>query len=109
MWQGWRDHRMMRKMNRDRIRTIAEICEQPGIHAHEPDEVAVIRLLSDESLHAWLGRPMLGADTRIAMERELRRREAWAAPAGRAARISGWALVISALALVVSVMALWLK
>ena len=52
---------------------------------------------------------LIAADTIIAMERELRRREAWSAPAGRAIKVSTLALAVSALALVVSAAAVWLK
>ncbi len=74
-----------------------------------PADPEIIQLLSDEALHGWLASIKTGPDTRIALDRELRRREAWAAPAGRAAKTSTWALCVSVAALVLSAVALWLK
>jgi hypothetical protein len=72
-----------------------------------PGDIAL--LLSDDALHGWLGRESLKGDSRIAMERELRHREGWSAPAGRALKVSIWALAVSALALIVSAVALWVR
>ncbi len=69
------------------------------------DDVWVLRRLSDEAFNTQLGD--VGNTTaapwrRIAVEREMRRRDAWAAPAGRAFWISLAALSVSIAALVIS-------
>lgn len=63
------------------------------------------RTLKDRELHARLARPDLGPVARGMASQELRRREAWAAPAGRAYWISATALVVSIAALGLSVFA----
>lgn len=68
-----------------------------------PHESYIVRGLSDEFLHTWLARTDEGV-ARYALERELRRREAWEAPAGKAFWISIGALVISSGALLVSIL-----
>lgn len=65
-----------------------------------PDEPAVIRKLSDRRLHEWVA--LAKGDAKVALDRELRRREAWAAPAGRAVWISIGALAVSIAAIAVS-------
>ena len=59
-----------------------------------------VRYLTDDDLHSILGG--YGIDNMSMFERELRRREAWSAPAGRALWISGLALVVSIAALAVA-------
>lgn len=65
----------------------------------------VLRRLSDHALNTQLSDPaptQRDPSRRVALERELRRRDAWAAPAGRAVWISAAALIVSVLALLVS-------
>lgn len=62
-----------------------------------------IRKWSDLELHKWLASDTLQPIKRGMAERELRRREAWAAPAGRAFWISCGALATSFAALAISV------
>ena len=107
---GWWRIKNWHWQNRGRVRHFAKLSENwQGIQPMQPDEPAVFRLLSDEALHGWLSRADLAGDSRIGMERELRRREAWASPGGRSARIATWALAISAIALIVSIVSIWLK
>lgn len=109
MFKKWRNRRSQERRALEVRKAIAEACEtswQGLATVSPPSDIAP--LLSDEALHGWLGRENLKGDSRIAMERELRRREAWSAPAGRAVRVSAWALVVSVLALVVSAVALWM-
>lgn len=54
-----------------------------------------IRRLDDDTLHTFIAGPLAEKD-RVALNRELRRREAWDGPAGRAYKISIAALLISA-------------
>jgi hypothetical protein len=74
-----------------------------------PADPAILKLLSDEALHGWLGRFEVQGDSRIGLERELRRREAWTSPAGRSAKIATAALVISILSILISAAALWTR
>jgi len=106
---GWWRIKDWHWQKRGRVRTVAELSENwRGLGMH-PDEPAVIRLLSDEALNGWLSRADLSGDSRIGMERELRRREAWASPGGRSANMATWALIVSVLALVVSAVSIWMK
>lgn len=57
---------------------------------------------SDEELHRQLASNGLWPEYRAMAERELRRREAWDAPAGRAIWISCAALAVAILSLIVS-------
>ena len=68
-----------------------------------PEEDFLVRTLSNEKLHYWLARTPEG-EAQIALERELRRREAWAAPAGRAFWISILSIVVSGGALATSLL-----
>lgn len=68
----------------------------------DPVDVHVVRRLSDEALHRWIGKATDKQSTSL-LERELRRREAWAAPAGRAFWISLASLAIATGALIVSI------
>lgn len=82
---------------------LLELYESGNNSRGGPDNPRVIRRLSDERLHWWLSKVAEG-DSKIALERDLRRRDAWAAPAGRAYRLSCVAVVISFIALIVSAM-----
>jgi hypothetical protein len=106
---GWWQIRNWHWQKRGRVRTFAELSENWRGQGPHPDEPEVIRLLSDEALHGWLSRADLAGDSRIGMERELRRREAWSSPSGRSAKIAAWALFVSFLALIVSAVAIWMK
>lgn len=64
-----------------------------------PPDSRKIRALTDQQLHRFLGEQKISSPERFALEREMRRRDAWAAPAGRAYRISVCALVVSSVAL----------
>jgi hypothetical protein len=70
-----------------------------GDDVNRPD---LLRKVSDERLNELLGGDIKG-DGRVALEREQRRREAWAAPAGRAFWISLLAIFISAATLVFTI------
>ena len=72
-----------------------------------PHEGYIIRKLSEDNLHRLLVKAELGhAQAKIAIERELRRRDAWASPAGRAFWISMAALIVSIAAFGVSILKL---
>lgn len=73
-----------------------------------PHEAYIVRQLSEDILHGLLARAEQGniIEARVAIERELRRRDAWASPAGRAFWISIAALVVSIAALGVSILIL---
>jgi hypothetical protein len=73
-----------------------------GQRITQPSDRRIIARLSDHALHRWLSVPVR-PEIKIALERELRRREAWAAPAGKAFYISLAALGVSAVALAVSI------
>ena len=112
MLRKWRERRGQKRGQREVVEAIVDVCETSwhGIDViSPPGDPEIVRRLSDESLHGWLGRDDLAGAARIAMERELRQREAWLAPAGRAVKISAWALGVSVLALIVSAVALWLR
>ena len=78
--------------------------EYPDINP--PHERYVIRQLTDDVLHHLLVKAEQGGHARekISIERELRRRDAWTAPAGKAYWISVFALLISLAALIVSLL-----
>lgn len=65
-----------------------------------PPDARRIRALTDRQLHRFLGEQKISPAERLALEREVRRRDAWAAPAGRAFWISVLALVVSSVALI---------
>jgi hypothetical protein len=65
-----------------------------------PHEAFIVRKMSDDRLHAWLAKNPTG-EAKVALERELRRREAWAAPAGKAFWISIGSLAVAIVALLV--------
>ena len=69
----------------------------------DPIDSDVVRLLSNDALHRWIGKANNRQSLSL-LDRELRRREAWAAPAGRAYWISVASLVIAIGALIVSIM-----
>lgn len=69
----------------------------------DPVDASVIRHLSDDALHRWIGKATNKQSLSL-LDRELRRREAWAAPAGRAYWISLASMVIAIGALIVSIM-----
>lgn len=110
MIRKWREARSRARQAREFRETIAEVC-QTSWHGVDPMSPPgdIAPLLSDDALHGWLGRQSLRGDSRIAMERELRLREAWSAPAGRAVKVSTWALAVSVLALILSAVALWVR
>lgn len=61
-----------------------------------PTDPAMIRRATDHQLHAMLAGEHATKAERIGLEREQRRREAWASPAGRAYWISIGALLVAA-------------
>lgn len=69
-----------------------------------PSDPKVIRRATDKQLHAMLAGDDATKAARIALEREQRRREAWAAPAGRAYWISVAALLVAAGSLVATIL-----
>lgn len=79
-------------------RAVVEIYSRHEVDLSPPDEAFVIRRLSDDKLVWWLARDPKG-EAKIALEREMRRRDAWAAPAGRAFKISLISLIVAVLAL----------
>lgn len=92
--QWWRE--------RDPDSLLLLLYEMRSIDLSDPDRPQLIRRFSDEALHHWLAKAR-EPKSRSMLERELRRREAWAAPAGRAYWISVAAFCVSVAALLVSI------
>ena len=68
----------------------------------DPIDSDVVRHLSNDALHRWIGKATNRQSLSL-LDMELRRREAWAGPAGRAYWISVASLVIAIGALIVSI------
>lgn len=68
-----------------------------------PDNRRGIRGLSDSGLHEFLAGD-LHRGTRIALERELRRRDAWATPAAVSLPISVGSLICAIAALIIAIL-----
>jgi hypothetical protein len=77
-------------IQRRRSRQHARAFMEAGMDVGElvPTDPAIIRRATDHQLHAMLAGDHATKAERIGLEREQRRREAWAAPAGRAYWIS---------------------
>jgi hypothetical protein len=85
----WYRERADRKEQKLIEETFAEAFDRPSARH--------IRRWKDRELHAWLASNDLQPVERSMAERELRRREAWHAPAGKAIFISMLALTVSLL------------
>lgn len=92
---------LQRRMKREYERAFIDA----GMDAGEfiPEHLATIRGATDKQLHAMLAGDHATKAERIGLEREQRRREAWAAPAGRAYWISIGALIVAAWSLAYNV------
>jgi len=90
MLQRLRDRRLGRQADQVFDVFNAEFRRETGQYL--PSEV---RSLSDIDLHELVTRNELSAGSRSMMEREIKRREAWDAPAGKAFWISIIALAVS--------------
>lgn len=97
-WDWWR-----RLRNRGVSDILLTLYEHGGVSLKDPTDHRLIALLSDGALHRWLGQASNRASV-TALERELRKREAWAAPAGRAFWLSLASLAIATGSLIISVM-----
>ena len=73
--------------------------ELRGLDMRAPTDPWIISRLSDAALNRLINQS--AGPELIGLERELRQREAWAGPAGRAYRISIAALVVSILSVIV--------
>jgi len=93
--------RQFRRGRRNDIRVM--LYELESTKLIDPIDSDVVRLLSNDALHRWIGKANNRQSLSL-LDRELRRREAWAAPAGRAYWISVASLVIAIGALIVSIM-----
>lgn len=90
-WRSWKARRQAEAENRLVEDTFAEAFGRPNARQ--------IRKWKDRELHAWLVSNDLQPVERSIAERELVRRQAWEAPAGRAVIISISALVVSMISL----------
>ncbi|MCI1141710.1 hypothetical protein MOP88_04150 [Sphingomonas sp. WKB10] len=92
--------RQFRRGRRNDIRVM--MYELESTKVIDPIDSDVVRLLSNDALHRWIGKATNRQSLSL-LDRELRRREAWAVPAGRAYWISVASLVIAIGALIVSI------
>ena len=90
----WRSERAAAAEERLVEDTFAEAFGRPNMKQ--------IKGWKDRELHAWLVSTDLQPVERSMAEGELRHREAWSAPAGRAYRMSRWALALSIVAILVT-------
>jgi len=94
-----------RRERRSLLRTLLPLYERRPVALKDPNDPVMIRHFSDSALHYWLSKAT-EPNSRISLESELRRREAWAAPAGRSTWIATAALIVSLAALIISTLKL---
>lgn len=90
----WADGRAARREQREHDEAFSEVFDQPT--------KARMRRWSDEELHRKMASNDLWPETLSLAQRELDRRKAWEAPAGRAFWISCAALLLAGLSMLVS-------